>query len=311
MFEKPYVNLFIIIVFFLTSLTACAVDGSATPVDPTSSPATVLETATAKVVELASPTSVPTSTLTLEPTISPSPQPTLDPETIKERLPDGIDCATPKSLMLHSAFGSRRMEELAQKIIEQGWHTTTYRNMLEDLQQGICPSPDTLIISLDDLGTNWLRLDFIDMVEVFIEYKLVLVLGAVVDGPQDPEIWDLLKTWEKQGLEIASHTKSHYILPLLSDEELAEQVSGSYQIICDNLGVCPVTLILTFGEGGDDPRVIDAAQEYIFIVGIQGGFSFGESPPFYLGRIPPNNEDQNLTLNLLENTFKPQESEPE
>jgi hypothetical protein len=307
MFEKPYITHFIITVLFLTSLTACTADGSVTPVDPTQSPVPTLAIATT--VERSSPTSKPTSTATPNPTATASPQPTLDPETIKELLPKDLDCPTPKSLMLHSAFGAKRMEALAQQIIQRGWHTTTYRRMLEDLQQGICPSPDTLIVSLDDLGTSWLRLDFIDMVEVFIEHQLVLVLGAVVDGPQDPEIWELLKTWREQGMEVASHTKSHYILPLLNDEELAEQVSGSYQIICENLGVCPVTLVLTFGEGGDDPRVVEAAHEYIFMIGIEGGLSFGQSLPFYLGRIPPNNEDQNLTLILLENTFKSQETE--
>ncbi len=311
MFEKPYVTHFIIIVLFLISLTACTTDGSATPVDRASPPTATLETTSAMVVDPPSPTSKPTSTAAPNPTATASPQPTLDPETIKERLSNDLQCATPKSLMLHSAFGARRMEALAQKIIERGWHTTTYRSMLEDLQQGICPSEDSLIVTLDDLGTSWLRLDFIDMVEVFIKHELVLVLGVVVDGPQDPEVWELLKTWREQGMEVASHTKSHYILPLLSDEELNEQVSGSYQIICENLGVCPVTLILTFGEGRDDPRVIKAAHDYIFMVGIQDGLSFGKSPPFYLGRIPPNNEDQSLTLNLLENTFKPQETETE
>jgi hypothetical protein len=309
MFEKPYPTKFIVLVLLITSLTACVADESTTLVDPASSPAPTLEIATA--AKHSSPTAKPTNTHAPEPTATASPQPTLDPETIKELLPNDLECGTPKSLMLHSAFGSRRMEALAQEIIQRGWHTTTYRKMLEDLQQGICPSQDTLIVSLDDLGTNWLRPDFTDMVEVFIEHQLVLVLGVVVDGPQDPEIWELLKTWMEQGMEVASHTKSHYILPLLNDDELTEQVSGSYQIICDNLGVCPVTLILTFGEGGDDPRVIEAAHEYIFMIGIQGGLSFGESPPFHLGRIPPNNEDQSLTINLLENTFKPWESDPE
>jgi hypothetical protein len=305
MFEKSNVIHFIIISLFLMGLTACVVEVSTKPVDPTSSPAPTLEMATTTAADRSSPTPKPTSTPTPAPTTMPSPQPTLDLETFKENLPNGLECSTPKSLMLHSAFGSRRMEELAQKIIERGWHTTTYRQLIEDLQQGICPSQDTLIVSLDDLGTNWLRLDFIDMVEVFIEHQLVLVLGVVVDGPQDPEVWELLKTWREHGMEIASHTMSHYILPLLSDKELTKQVSGSYQIICDNLGVCPVTLILTFGEGGDDPRLIEAAHEYIFMIGIEDGRSFGESLPFYLGRIPPNNEDQNLTLILLENTFQP------
>ena len=171
--------------------------------------------------------------------------------------------------------------------------------------QGRCPPQDTIVVSLDDVGTSWLRLDFIGMVDVFIEHELVLVIGAVVDGPQNPEIWDLLKTWQSHGIEIASHTLSHYHLPSLTDAALEEQVSGSYQIICENLGRCPITLILTFGDGGDDPRVIEAAHEYIFLVGMQEGRSFGTEVPFYLGRIPPNNDDQNITVNLLENSFEP------
>jgi hypothetical protein len=218
-------------------------------------------------------------------------------------LPEGLECATPKSLMLHSAYGAKRMRDLADVIIEKGWKTSTYRQVLDHLQQGQCPPEDTLIVSLDDLGTSWLRPDFIDMVDVFIEKGLRLVVGVVVHGPQDPEIWNRLKEWDRLGIEVASHTLDHYILTVLSDEALTEQVSVSYEIICENLGKCPITLILTFGEGGADERIRSAAEEYFFLVGIQGGREFSGSPPYYLGRIPPDNNAQSITINLLENSF--------
>jgi len=201
--------------------------------------------------------------------------------------------------MLHSAFGFQRMRALADAIEERGWQTITYRDVLAYMQAGECPPENTVIVSIDDLGTNWLRVDFIPMVETFIERDMVLVLGAVVEGPQDPEVWERFKQWQEAGMEIASHSLSHYELPALTDAALEEQMAGSYEVICENLGACPITFILTFGKGADDPRVVEAARDYTFLIGIQGGRSFGTALPYVLGRIPPNNDDQTITLNIL------------
>ena len=298
---------------FLLALTlsACTAKEPQLPEEDLPAPRTWAET---RVVEqVANPTETPTplSSPTIEATVRPTPTAPAPAPTAGQVSTEGgalsldFECLTPKSLMLHSAFGKTRMEALAQEILSQGLETITYRKVLEGLRRGMCPPENGLIVSLDDLGTNWLRLAFIDMVKAFTDKGLVLVVGTVTRGPQTPEIWELFKTWDALDVEVASHTMDHYILTLISDSALEEQVSDSYGIICEQLGKCPVSIILPFGEGGDDPRVVAAASEYSFLVGMQGGRSISGEGPFFVGRIPPDNDDQALTLRLLQNFFQP------
>ncbi len=217
-------------------------------------------------------------------------------------------CQTPMSLMLHSSFGPERMQQLAREILVRGLKTTTYRSVTEVLRRGDCPSSNSLIVSLDDFGTDWLRPHFQSMIRVFTDRGLQLVVAVVVHGPQDPEAWAYLRQLEAQGNEVANHTIDHLNLARLEPEGVKSQVKGAHQIICHNLGGCPETLILPFGIIDEDGVVQEAAAGYSFIVGIPGGREFGSAAPYYLGRIGPDNFDQRETLNELAATFKSQPS---
>lgn len=205
--------------------------------------------------------------------------------------------------MLHSAYGPGRMQQLADEIIARGWETVTYRDILNDLRAGNCPSENAVIVSIDDLGTNWLRPDFVTMIRMFTDRGLKVVVGVVVKEPQASFIWDYMKQLEEMGSEVASHTVNHYQLSALTDAALDEEISGSYTIICEHLGRCPVSIILPFGDGLDDPRVVTFSDDYAFVVSITGGRTFTGVPPWVLGRIPPNNDDQTITANLLEKFY--------
>jgi peptidoglycan/xylan/chitin deacetylase (PgdA/CDA1 family) len=210
------------------------------------------------------------------------------------------------SLMLHSAYGEKRMRDLAQVIIDNGLQTITYRMMMDGINNGVCPPENAIIVSLDDMGTSWLRPVFKDMIKEFTDKGLVLVAGVVTHSEQDPGIWAYLHQIENLGIEVASHSINHLTFTSISDQALEKEITGSYEMICEHLGTCPITLILPGGHGGDDPRVYDIADgHYAFLVGIQGGRAFSAAPPYYLGRIPPNNDDQVITLTLLENSFLP------
>jgi peptidoglycan/xylan/chitin deacetylase (PgdA/CDA1 family) len=236
--------------------------------------------------------------------IVPAAEPVTDRVTATLPVPEGLflepACPTPRSLMLHSAFGPQRMQDLAQEIERRGWRTATYRSLLDTLRAGECPGDDLIIVSVDDVGTSWIRPTFKDMVQVFVEHDMVLVIAVVVRPPQDPAIWEYLKGLDALGIEVASHTVNHYSLPQLREEVREEEISGSYDIICEELGRCPVTLVLPFGNGGEDESVLLAASQYPFVVGIRGGRSFSAGPPYHLGRIPPNNDNQAVTLDLLD-----------
>jgi peptidoglycan/xylan/chitin deacetylase (PgdA/CDA1 family) len=207
------------------------------------------------------------------------------------------------SLMLHSSYGAARMEQLAEAIQARGWVTITYRQAAAMMHAGRCPPPWAVIVSIDDLGTSWLRPEFKAMIRVFLDRGLTLVLGVVVGGQQDPEVWAYLRELESYGVEIASHTISHLNLPELEDEALAYEIQGSYQVICEWMGRCPMTLILPFGNGLWDERIPDAARDYLFVAGIPAGTEISGGAPYYIGRIGPDIDDAEHTLTLLYNTF--------
>jgi peptidoglycan/xylan/chitin deacetylase (PgdA/CDA1 family) len=213
------------------------------------------------------------------------------------------ECRTPQSLMLHSAFGVARMEALADAIQASSLRTMTYRQVLEGLRRGECPPENAIIVSLDDLGTNWLRPVFRDMIRVFTDRGLTLVVAVVAQSPGDPAVWEYLRSLEDLGVEVASHTVDHLNLPWVDADQLEHQVVGSYEVLCAEIGRCPVTLILPFGNRDHEGRVMAAASEYVFVVGIARGLSFAGNPPYYLGRIGPDINSTGRTLNLLENTF--------
>ena len=195
------------------------------------------------------------------------------------------------------------MELLAQAILTRGWQTVTYRQAAEWMRTGLCPPPNAVIVSIDDLGTTWLRPEFKEMIQVFTDRGLTLVLGVVVGGQQDPQVWAYLRQLDAHGIEIASHTISHFNLPELEDEALAYEIRGSYQVICQWLERCPLTLILPFGNGMWDERIPVEAVDYLFVAGIPAGREISGGAPYYLGRIGPDNEDAHHTLDLLYNTF--------
>jgi peptidoglycan/xylan/chitin deacetylase (PgdA/CDA1 family) len=218
------------------------------------------------------------------------------------------DCQTPMSLMLHSSFGNERMQLLAREILVRGLRTTTYREVTEVLRRGECPAWNSIIVSLDDFGTDWLRPYFQSMISTFTDRDLRLVVGVVVHGAQDDDAWAYLRGFEAQGNEVANHTIDHYNLARLEPNEVKRQIKGAHQIICHNLGRCPETLILPFGNNDGSGYVRSAAGGYSYIVGIPGGRLFGGEAPYYLGRIGPDNFDQRLTLVELAATFKSQPS---
>jgi len=186
----------------------------------------------------------------------------------------------------------------------QGLRTTTYREITDGLRQGKCPTSNSLVVSLDDFGTDWLRPRFQSMIYAFTDRGLSLVVAVNVHGPQDADAWAYLRQLEAQGIEIANHTIDHYNLARLENDDVRWQVKGAHQIICVNLGSCPETLILPFGINDGNGAVLSAAAGYSYIVGIPGGKSFEGKAPYYLGRIGPDNFDQQLTLRELAATFR-------
>ena len=215
-------------------------------------------------------------------------------------------CPTPKSLMLHSAYGPERMEQLAKEIEKAGLKTITYSQLYDLWDKGKCAPSNTILVSVDDLSGVWLRHTFVEMIDVFIKHNMVLTLGVVTnsyDAVQNEHLWEYFKDLDKRGFEIASHSSMHYHLGQVEEKYVESDVNDSYYIICKNLGKCPKTLILPYGDGWDSNIVLKHAKEkYRAIVSIAAGNTYG-GDLFVMRRIPPYNDDQSVTIQLLNDTF--------
>jgi peptidoglycan/xylan/chitin deacetylase (PgdA/CDA1 family) len=71
--------------------------------------------------------------------------------------------------------------------------------------------------------------------------------------------WDELRAMKEAGWEVASHTRSHPHLPLLDDEELAEELAGSRDVLTEELDAPCTSLAYPYGDHND--RVCEAARE--------------------------------------------------
>lgn len=203
---------------------------------------------------------------------------------------EAIQCPTPNGLMLHSSFGRERMHALAEDIVKGGYETLTYREVATLYRKGLCTPEKTLVVSLDDLSGVWLRQDFRDMIQEFLDKGLVLTIGVVTgtaSDAQDPALWQYFKQISAQGVEIASHSAQHLNPNRISRAALQQEVRVSYELICSNLGECPEAYILPGGNGWDSPEILEIISEkYTTVVSINAPVTYG-GRPLLMKRIPP------------------------
>jgi peptidoglycan/xylan/chitin deacetylase (PgdA/CDA1 family) len=88
-------------------------------------------------------------------------------------------------------------------------------------------------------------------------------LEASVGGPARPEwdgmmSWDELKELHSEGHEIGSHSRTHAILPLVSDAQLADEIAGSRAQLRERLGFEIESFC--YPNGDCDARVATAVE---------------------------------------------------
>ncbi|HSN93494.1 MAG TPA: polysaccharide deacetylase family protein [Anaerolineaceae bacterium] len=212
------------------------------------------------------------------------------------QLPRKVLCPTPPSIMLHSADGVFGMQWLVRTIEKHSLQTMTYRQVSDLWKRGLCPPENTILVSLDDLGSNWLRKEFRDMIQVFTEKGLVLTLGLVTGtekSPQNQVIWDYLRSLDAKGIEIASHSARHSMLEKLNEKDLRLESEESYRVLCEQLKRCPVTFILPFGKSSENSNVMNVLKAtYTNIVSIQAAKIYGNLPLLFK-RIPLVKQENN------------------
>ncbi len=94
-----------------------------------------------------------------------------------------------------------------------------------------------------------------------------------------------LRALDEAGMSVQSHARSHRYLNDLGDNELAEELSGSKQMLEEILGRPVIGLALPGGRGGDN--VVKVAREagYLYVCNSELGINSPKDDLFALKRI--------------------------
>jgi peptidoglycan/xylan/chitin deacetylase (PgdA/CDA1 family) len=115
-------------------------------------------------------------------------------------------------------------------------------------------------------------------------------LENCLGGPTRPD-WDGMMTWEQlrelhdEGHEIGSHSRSHAILPLVSDAQLEVEIAGSRKMLRDKLGF--EIQSFCYPNGDHDERTVRAVERagYRHAVTTRYGVNAEHSSPFTWRRL--------------------------
>ncbi|MFP3854485.1 MAG: polysaccharide deacetylase family protein [Anaerolineales bacterium] len=182
-----------------------------------------------------------------------------------------------------------------------------------------------LIISIDDVGTDWIRYEHMSMFDELTKRSIPAVVGIQPKlMPQaEARYWDRLIELHLAGWEIASHSINHPPLTQVDRTTAAFEILESCDRIEQAIGQRPTTLITPFGDSNPptdmsegNKRLYELAQEagLRVVAGIQGGRSrlgsdqrevirsiYPNGPiPEYAGRIPPDPRAE-VTIEYLHN----------
>lgn len=252
----------------------------------------------------------------------------------------------PPSLMLHSA-NIQYLPDLLPALAED-FTPFTYRDWIEKLagirrysiwlaelfgveEQAVhqllsVENGDKLplILSIDDVGTDWIRSEHLRIFEILQQQGMRAVVGVQPKAmpAQEVRYWDIIKELHSAGWEIASHSINHPPLTQVNQQTARYEIFESCDRIEQVIGARPITLITPFGDSRP-PQATDQGNQQLYqlvieaglgvVAGIEGGrqrlapqareqvrdrLAAAELPE-YVGRIPPVSDTEATRWNLL------------
>lgn len=210
---------------------------------------------------------------------------------------NGQPFAVPPTLMLHTK-DRWKLEAILKWLNDNGYTSVTYGTLVEVIR-GAARLPDKpVIITMDDVGSNYIQPYFMDMIDLTEKAGYVGMLGVVTrENPsQNKETWSKLREIASRGWQLDTHTSNHWLLPAIRDEKtLRAEIVDSAQMLEDGLDQKASSLIVPYANltspetGKMDERIFTISREagLDFVVGMALGrhIGMGEQPPYYLGRV--------------------------
>lgn len=180
-----------------------------------------------------------------------------------------------------------------------------------------------LILSIDDVGTDWIRVEHLALFQQLLDRGLPAVVGVQpkLMPEEEPRYWSKLQELNEAGWEIASHSINHPPLTQLNERTAKFEILESCRRIEEVIGTAPITLVPPFGDAASpedtspgNKQLYQLAQQagIKVVAGIRGGRQRLPQPvrqdldeiygpaalPEYVGRIPPESDSAITLFNL-------------
>lgn len=172
-------------------------------------------------------------------------------------------------------------------LVEHGYRTITFAELLWSLDRGTPLPPKPVILSFDDgwaEHAHWLSSE---LATRGMRGVLFVFTGAVAPKRNGGGYisWEELRALEQDGHEVQSHTVSHARLPTLPDDAVVRELVTSRERIQSELGHDARVLAYPFGDF--DARVARAAARagYELAVRADADPAFGPAARMTLPRI--------------------------
>lgn len=165
-----------------------------------------------------------------------------------------------------------------------GFHTITQQQLYDALERGKTLPPKPVLLTFDDgyrdvFGNASALIDRLGL------HATAYVITGRISGPDASFLtWPLVRSLERRGFDIGSHTVNHVDLTQLSDSEALRELEDSRRTLERKLGH-PVQWF-AYPYGKEDARVVDLTRRagYVLAVTTQGGASQQASAPLELHR---------------------------
>jgi peptidoglycan/xylan/chitin deacetylase (PgdA/CDA1 family) len=108
--------------------------------------------------------------------------------------------------------------------------------------------------------------------------------------------WTQIKTLQKGGHDIESHSMNHKHLSKLSDSDLQFEIGQSKQCLADH-GIKSTVFGYPFADGSDKAKVVDVVAKYYRLA------RTGGDPTQFLNCVGPNNQDGSGSSSSLQTQF--------
>lgn len=191
-------------------------------------------------------------------------------------------------------LGPRTFRRQMEALARAGYRTLGTAQLLEAFGSAAHHAPRTVVLTFDDAYAALAVHAFPVLADHgFRALVFVITDFAGLENTWDVQYgwrrfyhlsWDQLAEWQERGIEVHSHGASHARLTWLPDDQVAEELGRSREMIASRLGRASAAISYPFGAADARVRALAVAAGYT--LGFAGPNAHGSTDPMLLERRP-------------------------